>query len=449
MADTIINVRSGFYDAIDEDRVYSADDMNKPYKKLISDGVFATPQGTPSSELQVTAGNGMSVNVAKGNGLCARKWFENNSIVNFVVPSNTALNPRIDSVLMQVDARMSGRVGNLVYRTGTAASSPSAPEINTVTDVTEYRLANILVAPGETSITNSMITDKRGSDECPWISALVIQPDVSTLWQNFYDAYAAKLAAFSASMEAYQENQEQAWDDFFNTLTQQLSVTMNLVTLKNTYTATGSVMQIPIGISSYDPSTDVLLVFINGLLAAPSMYTESSSTVTLTNAISAGNKVDFLVLKSVVEGDLASTVSLIQTLDAQLSAFMSDSGWIELTLVNGTAETNNPPSYRSIGGRIYIRGGVTGSLTAGDTICNIPLAYAPEKPHRWTQAVYETGAYYAAALLQVDETGALTLVQTPVSLGISTHMAIDTEYVSANMPTITISDLPNADSEVY
>lgn len=448
MSDTIINVRSGFYDAIEEDRVYSADDMNKPYKKLVSDGVFATPQGTPSSDLQVVPGNGMSVNVSKGNGMCAGKWFENNSIVNFVIPSNTALNSRIDSVLMQVDARTTGRVGNLVYRTGTAAADPVPPVINTVTDVTEYRLANILVEPGATEITASNITDKRGSDECPWISALVIQPDVSTLWQNFFDAYEAQLAAFESEMDSYQQTAEQAWNDFFNNLTQQLSVTMNLVTLKNTYTATGSVTQIPIGISSYNPSTDVLLVFINGLLAAPSMYTESSSTVTLTNAISAGNKVDFLVLKSVVEGDLASTVSLIQTLDAQLSAFMSDSGWIEATLETGSGEPNNPPSYRSIGGKIYIRGDFTGSLNAGDVICTLPLAYAPEKPHRWTQSVLGNNVY-TIVILQVDVTGELSLIGSSAAIGNLSVIPLETNYLSANVPTITISDLPNGDSEVY
>lgn len=53
-------VNAGFFNAINEDRTYSADDMNRPYRKLISNGVFATPKGTASDDLQVfTADNGI------------------------------------------------------------------------------------------------------------------------------------------------------------------------------------------------------------------------------------------------------------------------------------------------------------------------------------------------------------------------------------------------------
>lgn len=431
MADTIINVRSGFYDAVNGDRTYSADDMNKPYKKVVSDGVFATPQGTPSSELQVVAGSGMAVNVQKGNGICAGKWFENNSLVSFIVPKNSALTPRIDSVIMQVDTRNTGRVGNLVYRTGTAASDPVPPEINTISTVKEYRLANITVAAGASSISDSVITDMRGSAECPWISALIIQPDTSTLWRNFYDAFDQALARFNADQVASQQEYQQAWDDFFASLSQDLSVTMNLVTLKNTYTATASASEIPIGIASYDSSTDILLVFINGLLAAPSMYTEGTSSITLTNAIAAGNKVDFVVLKSVVNAGIASTIALLQQLDAKLSSFMSDSGWQEATLANGSALTGSAPSYRSIGGRITFCGGIVGAISEGDELFTVPEAFKPDKIHCWPQAVVTNGAV-STALLQIDTMGTVRLVHG--SLTASSTVFIDTEYLAANIP---------------
>ena len=46
MADQVISVSCGFFDSIENDRAYSAEDMNKPYSHFISDGVFATPTGT-------------------------------------------------------------------------------------------------------------------------------------------------------------------------------------------------------------------------------------------------------------------------------------------------------------------------------------------------------------------------------------------------------------------
>lgn len=431
MADTTINVRSGFYDAVDGDRTYSADDMNKPYKKVVSDGVFATPQGTPSNELQVVAGSGMAVNVQKGNGICAGKWFENNSLVSFIVPKNSALTPRIDSVIMQVDTRNTGRVGNLVYRTGTAASDPEPPEINTISTVQEYRLANITVAAGASSISDSVITDMRGSAECPWISALIIQPDTSTMWSNFYAAYAQSLERFENQQEEDQQERKQAWDDFFGNLTDELSVTMNLMALKNTFTASSTVTEIQIGIASYDPTSDILLVFINGLLAAPSMYTAGASAITLASSIAAGNKVDFVVLKSVVASDSASTISLIQQLDAKLSLFMSDSGWQEATLANGSALAGNAPSYRSIGGRITFCGGIVGAISEGEELFTVPEAFKPEKIHCWPQAVVTNGEV-STALLQVDTMGTVRLVHG--TLTASSTVFIDTEYLAANIP---------------
>ena len=53
MAEQIINVNCGFFDAIDNDRRYSADEMTMPYKRIVANGIFATPAGTPSTDLQV------------------------------------------------------------------------------------------------------------------------------------------------------------------------------------------------------------------------------------------------------------------------------------------------------------------------------------------------------------------------------------------------------------
>ena len=76
---------------------------------------------------------------------------------------------RIDSIILQVDTTQSGRVGNIVYRTGTASSSPVHPDINTEDDIYELRLADITVSPSCTEITEDLIEDCRGGDECPYI----------------------------------------------------------------------------------------------------------------------------------------------------------------------------------------------------------------------------------------------------------------------------------------
>jgi len=189
-SDVKYKVDAGFFDAIDEDRTYSADDMNRPYRKLISNGVFATPAGTPSDFLQVfAAGNEMNVIVSAGYALIGDKWFENPSDLMITISQNSEVLPRIDSIVAQVDKTQTGRVGNIVYRQGQASSNPVHPNINTEEDIAEFRLADIRISPSCVEITQNLITDCRGSSECPWVTSLIYQVDTSTLYVQWQEAY--------------------------------------------------------------------------------------------------------------------------------------------------------------------------------------------------------------------------------------------------------------------
>lgn len=174
MAEQIFAANCGFFNAVNYDRTYTSEDMNRPYSRIIADGVFLTAQGTASTDLQVvSAGAGMNITVKAGQGMFASKWFENPAAIMITVQNNTAIYPRFDSVIVQVDMRVSGRRGNIVYRTGTPASNPQPPAINQIANVTEYRLGNIYVAPNANTINNDAITDLRGTAACPWVKGLV------------------------------------------------------------------------------------------------------------------------------------------------------------------------------------------------------------------------------------------------------------------------------------
>ena len=291
MADQIFTVRSGFYDALDSDRVYSADDMNRPYKRVISNGVFSTPKGTPSTDLQVVAaGSGMQIIVKTGEGIFGDKWFENPSDINITVPVNTNTVPRIDSVIVQIDKRIGGREGNIVYRTGTPSSRPSAPAINTVTNVIEYRLANIRVEASADTITAGVITDRRGSADCPWVTSLIYQVDTSTLYDQYKAAY-----------DEYFEKEKEQWDNWYAHLTEELNVSMSLVKITNTVVTTEEARDIPIGIEEYDQYSDTLEVYVNGLKLSEDQYAiQGNSNVSLAAPIKSGQTIEFVVFKSVI-----------------------------------------------------------------------------------------------------------------------------------------------------
>lgn len=231
-SDIKYNVNAGFFDAINEDRTYSADDMNRPYRRLVSNGVFATPKGEASDDLQVfSANNGMNVIVSAGNAIIGDKWFENPSDLIITISQNLDILPRIDSIVAQIDKTQAGRIGNIIYRQGSASSNPVHPEINVEENIFELRLADIIISPSCVKITQDLITDCRGSDECPWITSLINQVDTSTLfiqWQTAFNTW------FDGIKNQLTE------EEAFNLQTQIDKINQKLTETKTTFTTAGA-----------------------------------------------------------------------------------------------------------------------------------------------------------------------------------------------------------------
>lgn len=436
MADQVFAVNSGFYDAISEDRTYTADQMNRPYRRLVSNGVFATPSGTPSNDLMVeSSGAGMGIIVNPGDGIFGNKWFENPSAITITVPNNTGIAKRIDSVIAQIDKRISGRVGNIVYRTGIASSNPIPPSINTVDNVVEYRLANIEVATGAVSISQSNITDMRGSADCPWVTSLLYQVDTSALWLQYQQAYQDFYDAATEDFEQYTEEQRAAFEAFLESLTDELTVSTQVMRLTNSYVTNSEISEIQIGIPTYDQTTDVLEVYINGLHVADGVYYEVSqdgSKIVLKAPLLAGQLVNFVVFKSLISADLSTAVTMVQRLDDKLSSFMSDSGWMPLQTATGVTafSTNLQPAVRNVGNRVYIRGAVKGLTAAGTTICTLPISCRPAVDH-----------IYAVPAESGTSVQSIVSIKIAASTGIVSLAAIYGGISSAAMISIATSFL--------
>lgn len=437
MADQTFAVNSGFYDAVNSDRTYSADDMNRPYKRLVSNGVFATPQGTPSTDLQVvSASNGMQIIVQAGEGIFADKWFENSAAINITVPDNTSTVPRVDSVIVQVDQRTSGRVGNIVYRTGTPSSNPAVPAINTVTNVTEYRVANIYVAAGANAINNDAITDLRGSSSCPWITALINQVDTSTLWTQWQAAY-----------QAYYDQMTEGFNDWFADLTEDLTVETNLMVLNSTYRTTATTTSVPINIANYDKSTDILMVYINGLKAIPNTdyaVNTAGTSITLTKSLASGQTVAFVVLKTVLSSDMATTLEAVeaaqeavqdaneavQAANEAVADLTTDSGWINFTLESGATafDSTTTPAVRCIGDRVYLRGAFKGITSVPTTVCTLPTAYRPAMNHQFASNAVYNGSVVPVEM-EITTGGSVRLIAKNGTINSAAMVPMATNFV--------------------
>ena len=286
----------GFFNSVDGDRKYDADDIGNYFLKLISDGVFATP----ATAMQVTAAGGMVVSVAAGWGFIKCKYINNTAAAQFTLAAADVVLNRIDRVVIRLDK--DNRTMSLAIKKGTAASTPTAPALTRQSSgIWELSLAQIYVGAGVTSITQANITDERANTSlCGYVTGLIDQIDTTDLFAQYNNAF---------------------WT-WFNNVQESVTSTTIITRYSNIYTtpSNDSVSTIGIGISQYNNALDVLNVYVNGMkLIKNTDYTESGSNIVLTNALDvAGTKVEFEVFKS-VNGAAAETLqSEVQALQNQL-----------------------------------------------------------------------------------------------------------------------------------
>ena len=168
MADINYDIYSGFYDSVNKDRLYSADDMNRPYKSIVTEGIFDVNNG-----FAVAPAGGMALTVAGGRALLGERWIDSSEI-EITVPANAAMYSRGDTVILQINETTSIRGGRIVYRTGVADGSGEYPGIIIGNDqIHELVLAYVLVGANATAISTSDITDKRGTIQCPYCKLIV------------------------------------------------------------------------------------------------------------------------------------------------------------------------------------------------------------------------------------------------------------------------------------
>lgn len=124
---------------------------------VFPDGVIKNGAGT---DCAVTAPNSnMTVVVAIGNAILRGVGYQNGAAKTITISAADPTNPRIDLVVLHAD--LSGKTIAAQVTTGTPAGSPSVPALTQTSTVWEIPLAQVAVAAGATSLSNSNVTDVR------------------------------------------------------------------------------------------------------------------------------------------------------------------------------------------------------------------------------------------------------------------------------------------------
>lgn len=279
-----MSITYGYFNSVNGDRKYNADQMSQYFKGLISNGVFANIGG---SMAVIADGQSMTVNVSAGRAVIDCKWIENDAAYPLTITQSHATLPRYTAVVVQLDAV--NRLIRITTKDGTPASTPVQP---TIDSATELCLAMILVPAGSSSIIQSRVTDERGTSLCLWVTGLITQLNSNQLFLQWQEQF----------------------DIWFAGLTQDLNVNTYVRRFqKRVVLSNSNVVSLDMTGYTYE-ATDIINVYVNGLFGVSgtdfTLDTSGATPTVTTTATASGTVVTIDVMKSVIGFPALGTESL-------------------------------------------------------------------------------------------------------------------------------------------
>jgi hypothetical protein len=214
-----MTVTYGFYNSINQDRCYNALQMSSIFDGVIRDGIF----GSIPTCFMVTPGTGLNVVVGTGRAWLNHTWTSNDALLPLAIETPHLVHPRIDAVILEVNAADSVRANTIKVITGTPLESPVYPTLTNNATLHQYALAYVTVAVGTTSFVAANITNMVGVST-PFVTgplSILDSTALLTQWQGrftiWYDSMVALLGTdLLGPWEA-------TWTAWFNEMKDQLS----------------------------------------------------------------------------------------------------------------------------------------------------------------------------------------------------------------------------------
>lgn len=213
-----MSVTSGFFNSLNGDRKYNAEQMSAIFDGIINDGVFASI----GTAFTVNASSGNTVTVGIGRAWFNSAWVYNDAILSLTADDAEVLLNRYDAVVIEVDHSDSVRKGDIKIVKGTAATNPTYPTMANTVDVHQYPLAYIYRAAGASAITQAEITSMIGTSSCPYITGILQVLSIDNIvaqWQAQWNQWFTNTTdADSNEMSAWMAEQQLAFNTWFANL---------------------------------------------------------------------------------------------------------------------------------------------------------------------------------------------------------------------------------------
>lgn len=188
------------------DRAVNSEEYRKLLRELFTSGILPTV----STNLQVTANEGMLVKVGAGFCMvdgCMKLEEEDRTLT---VQASNSNYDRIDTVVMRLNTNDDVRTCDLYILKGEANSSPKRPDLTRQGSIYEIGLADLYITKGATTVSDERITDTRYENErCGIISSISVI-DTSTL-DNQLQAWYKEITSYLENFEANNDKEFNTW----------------------------------------------------------------------------------------------------------------------------------------------------------------------------------------------------------------------------------------------
>ncbi len=291
--------KSGFFNSLlsggKYDRAIDAQDFRQLIAAIASTGV----RRSLLNDLRVSAAGGMALSVGSGFAIIEGAYYVNDAAFEgFTVPTApTGDYSRIDRIAVRLDDSVSVRAAELVYLQGVPAASPVAPALNRSGGIYEIALADILVRPIATEITQADITDQReNADVCGWITPPIGYEDIIAKTDKELSEWFAGARDKLASVTLFKRY---IW---------------SIVLPAAASSVTFDIPQYEAG------STSIIDVFVNGNIEIEgSDFTLNGSTIIFAGTKAAGTEINVICWKSIDGTGLASVADEITMLQNKVA----------------------------------------------------------------------------------------------------------------------------------
>jgi hypothetical protein len=180
-----MTVKFGFYDSLNGDRLYNANDFNTIFEGVFSDGVFEHV----GDALIVEPNPGvMGVLVKTGRAWFNNSWLRNTSILSVLLIPSSLIYDRIDLIVLEFDSNINVRENSIKVITGFPAAIPIPPVLANTSTLHQYALAEVLIPATSSEVLLTNITNKIGSVGTPYSMSLISEPSsapVTTALNDF------------------------------------------------------------------------------------------------------------------------------------------------------------------------------------------------------------------------------------------------------------------------